>query len=73
MHHIDPNGLLQKAGVPVGMGKKVYLNFAWPKTGERGIKLFAGNSYSVKVTLDWLHSIMDKKPSNNSKTVILSP
>ena len=73
MHNIDPNGLLQKAGVPVGTGKKVYLNFVWPKTGDRGIKLFAGNSYSVKVTLDWLNSIMDKRRSNNSKTITLSP
>ena len=73
MHHIDTSRLLQKSGVPVGMGKKVYVNFAWPKTGDRGIKLFAGNSYSVKVTLDHNHSIMDKKRSNNLKTVSLSP
>ena len=73
MHHIDTSRVLQNPGVPLGKGKQVYVNFAWPKTGDRGIKLFSGNAYSVKVILDHSHSILDSKRSNNSKTVILSP
>ncbi|MCD4742639.1 MAG: hypothetical protein K8R67_09230 [Desulfobacteraceae bacterium] len=73
MQHIDTNRLLQKPGVPVGTSNKIYVSFSWPKTGIRGIELFSGNSYSVKVTLDHDHLVMDKNRSNNSKTVTLSP
>ncbi|MCD4742638.1 MAG: hypothetical protein K8R67_09225 [Desulfobacteraceae bacterium] len=70
---MDPNGFLKKPGVPLGLPGQIFVNFIWPDTGPRAIKLTAGYAYSVKVTLDCFPSIVDSNRSNNSKTVTLSP
>ena len=70
---MDPNGFLKKPGAPLGMPGQIFVNYIWPDTGSRGIKLTSGYAYSVKVTLDCFPSIVDSNRSNNTKTVTLTP
>jgi hypothetical protein len=63
---IDPNGRLKKP-------KSSLVDFVWPDTGPRAIKLTPGYSYEVTVTLDCFPRIIDSNRSNNSKIVTLSP
>jgi len=70
---MDPHGFLKKPGVPLGLPGQIFVNYIWPDSGPESIKLFPGNSYNVKVTLDCFPAIVDSKRSNNSKTVTLSP
>jgi hypothetical protein len=70
---MDPNGLLKKPGVPLGMPGAIRVNYIWPATGPQGIALSPGNTYQVKVVLDCFPRITDSNRANNTKTVILRP
>lgn len=70
---MDQNGLLKKPGPTSGMPGQIFVNFIWPDTGPQAIKLSAGNTYTVTVTLDCFPKIVDSNRSNNTRTVTLSP
>jgi hypothetical protein len=72
LRDIDPNKLLSKGEYPpLGNLVRVYLDYTWPATGPDGIQLQPGQSYSVKVVLDYNVRISDSNRSNNERSVTL--
>jgi hypothetical protein len=72
LRDIDPNKLLSIGESPPWTGlNRIYLSFIWPATGQKGIQLQPGQSYTVKVVLDYNSRISDSNGSNNVKTVTL--
>jgi hypothetical protein len=68
---IDPTGILKIGETGVGGSlTRVYLEYMWPKTGPDGISLEPGQTYKVRVILDYNVRISEVDRSNNAMTVI---
>lgn len=68
---IDPTGLLQRGETGSGSSPtRAYLEYIWPKTGPDGISLEPGQTYKVRVVLDYNVRISEVDRSNNGMTVI---
>jgi hypothetical protein len=68
---IDPTGLLQRGETGPGSSPtRAYLEYIWPKTGSDGISLEPGQTYKVRVVLDYNVRISEVDRSNNGMTVI---
>ena len=53
---------------PIPMGPTKYLKYKWPTSGYQGLQFTSGQTYTIKVHLNYNNSIYDKKLNNNSKT-----
>ncbi len=67
---VDPAGIVKKdrGSGPIPIGPVNHLVYRWPTSGYEGLQFSSGQTYSVKVHLNYNNSIYDKNLNNNQKT-----
>jgi hypothetical protein len=67
---VDPTGIVKKGrgNGPILMGPIRHLKYKWPTSGNQGLQFTSGQSFTIKVHLNYNNSIYDKKLNNNKKT-----
>lgn len=69
---VDPSGIVKKGRGPMPIGPVKYLVYRWPDTGSQALLFTSGQTYTVKVHLNYNNAIYDKNLSNNVKTKTLT-